>query len=130
MGGTTPMAASSTLPQESLSRKSPINRSGVLALSGYGIKVRIQAGHLEIEDGIGPERRKMRLARVGHGLKRLVIIGSDGFISLAALRWLADQDASFAMLERDGTVLATTGPVRPSEAKLRRAQALAHSSGA
>ena len=34
------------------------------------------------------------------------------------------------MLERDGLVLATTGPVRPSEAKLRRAQALAHTSGA
>jgi len=124
------MAASRTLPQPDFSRKSPIGRSGVLALFGYGIKVRMQCGHLEIEDGIGPERRRIRLARVGHGLKRLVIVGADGFISLAALRWLADQDASFAMLERDGTVLATTGPVRPSEAKLRRAQALAHSSGA
>lgn len=124
------MAASGTVPQPALSRKSPIGRSGVLTLSGYGIKVRMQSGHLEIEDGIGPERRKFRLARVGHGLKRLVIVGSDGFISLAALEWLSDQDASFAMLERDGTVLATTGPVRPSEAKLRRAQALAHSSGA
>jgi CRISPR-associated endonuclease Cas1 len=50
-------------------------------------------------------------------------------VSLAALRWLADQDASFCMLERDGKVLAVTGPVRPSDAKLRRAQALAHSSG-
>jgi CRISPR-associated endonuclease Cas1 len=29
------------------------------------------------------------------------------------------------MLERDGSVLATTGPVRPSDARLRRAQALA-----
>ncbi len=72
----------------------------------------------------------MRLPRVGHGLKRLVVVGSDGFLSLAALRWLADQKASFVMLERDGTVLATTGPVRPSDARLRRAQALAHSSGA
>lgn len=124
------MAASRTLPQPHLSRKSPISRSGVLTLFGYGIKVRMQCGHLEIEDGIGPDRRKMRLARVGHGLKRLIIIGSDGFVSFAALQWLADQKASFAMLERDGTVLATTGPVRPSEAKLRRAQALAHSSGA
>jgi CRISPR-associated endonuclease Cas1 len=124
------MAASRTLPQPVSSRKSQISRSGVLTLSGYGIKVRMQSGHLEIEDGIGPERRKIRLARVGHGLKRLVIVGSDGFISLSALQWLADQGASFAMLERDGTVLATTGPVRPSEAKLRRAQALAHSSGA
>jgi CRISPR-associated endonuclease Cas1 len=42
---------------------------------------------------------------------------------------LTDQDASFVMLNPDGTVLATTGPVRPSESKLRRAQALAHSSG-
>jgi CRISPR-associated endonuclease Cas1 len=34
------------------------------------------------------------------------------------------------MLERDGKVLAVTGPVHSSDAKLRRAQALAHSSGA
>lgn len=124
------MAASGTLSQPVFSRKSPIGRSGVLALFGYGIKVRMQCGHLEIEDGIGPDRRRIRLARVGHGLKRLVIVGSDGFISLAAIQWLADQDASFVMLNPDGTVLATTGPVRPSESKLRRAQALAHSSGA
>jgi CRISPR-associated endonuclease Cas1 len=51
-------------------------------------------------------------------------------VSLAALRWLADQDAAFVMLERDGSVLATTGPVRSSDAKLRRAQALSHHSGA
>jgi len=33
------------------------------------------------------------------------------------------------MLDRDGSVLATTGPVRSSDARLRRAQALAHQSG-
>lgn len=124
------MAASGTLPQRSFSRKSAIGKSGVLALSGYGIKVRMQCGHLEVEDGIGPERRRIRLARVGHGLKRLVVIGSDGFVSLAALQWLADQDASFVMLQTNGKVLVSAGPVRPSEAKLRRAQALAHTSGA
>src|SRR5262249_19852089 len=73
-------------------------------------------------------RRHFRLSRVGHGLRRLVVIGSDGFVSLAALSWLADQKASFAFLERDGQVLTTTGPVHPSDARLRRAQALAHSS--
>ena len=124
------MEASGTLPQPVFSRKSPVGRSGVLTLFGYGIKIRIQSGHLEIEDGIGPERRRIRLARVGHGLKRLVLIGSDGFVSLEALRWLADQNASFVMLEREGSMIVATGPVRPSEAKLRRAQALAHSSGA
>jgi CRISPR/Cas system-associated endonuclease Cas1 len=33
------------------------------------------------------------------------------------------------MLERDGKVLATTGPVKPSDARLRRSQSLAHESG-
>jgi len=106
-----------------------VHRHGVVTLYGYRIQVRVERGHLFLEDGIGPDRRRYRLPRVGHGLKRLICIGSDGFVSLAALRWLADQDASFVMLERDGTVLLTTGPVRSSEAKLRRAQALAHSSG-
>jgi hypothetical protein len=97
---------------------------GVVTLHGYGISVRVDRGHLLVEDGVGGDRRSARLPRVGHGLKRLVVIGSDGFVSLSALRWLADQDAAFVMLERDGEVLATTGPVRSSDARLRRAQAL------
>src|ERR1700732_1662012 len=121
------MAASSTLPQHNSSRKSPVNRSGVLTLTGYGIKVRMQSGHLEIEDGIGPERRKIRLARIGHGLKRLVCISEDGFTSLSALKWLADVGASFVMLNRTGKVLFVTGPIASSDVRLRRAQALAHS---
>jgi CRISPR-associated endonuclease Cas1 len=104
-------------------------RHGVVTLFGYGTSARVDRGHLVLEDGIGPNRRHGRFPRVGHGLKRIVAIGSDGMISLAALRWLADQNAAFIMLERDGTVLATTGPVQPSDARLRRAQALAHQSG-
>jgi CRISPR/Cas system-associated endonuclease Cas1 len=34
------------------------------------------------------------------------------------------------MLNRDGSVLITTGPARSSDARLRRSQALAHVSGA
>lgn len=119
------MAAPETVPQHLSARKSPISRTGVLTIHGFGVRVRMQSGHLEIEDGMGPERRKIRLARVGHGLRRLVMIGSSGFITFEALRWLADQSAAFAMLDRDGSLLATTGPVRPSDARLRRAQALA-----
>ena len=72
----------------------------------------------------------LSIRRVGHGLRRLVVIGNDGTISLAGLRWLGDQDVAFSMLDRQGSVLLTTGPVRPSDARLRRAQALAHQSGA
>jgi CRISPR-associated endonuclease Cas1 len=105
-------------------------RHGVVTLFGYGIKISVERGHLTLEDGIGADRHKWRFSRVGHGLKRLVVIGNDGFVSLAALRWLADQDAAFVMLERDGSVLATTGPTRASDARLRRSQALAFHSGA
>ena len=119
------MGAFSTVSQQGVSRKSPISRTGILTLTGFGIRVRMQCGHLEIEDGIGSDRRKLRLARVGHGLKRLVLIGSDGFITLEALRWLSAQDVAFSMLQRDGKVLCVTGPVSPSDARLRRAQAIA-----
>jgi CRISPR-associated endonuclease Cas1 len=105
-------------------------RHGVVTLFGYGTNIRVDRGHLTIEDGIGKQRRYARFPRVGHGLKRLVVIGSDGLVSLAALRWLADQGAAFVMLDRLGEVLATTGPVHPSDARLRRAQSLAESSGA
>ena len=126
------MAATQTVPQVVSNRNLPAEivkpHHGVVTLSGYGIQVQVERGHLVIKDGIGPNRREARLPRIGHGLRRLVVIGSDGFVSLAALRWLADQHASFMMLERDGKVLAVTGPVNPSDARLRRAQSLAYKS--
>jgi CRISPR-associated endonuclease Cas1 len=123
------MAASATVSQFPQSRNLLTPRHGVITLYGYGITASVERGHLVLKDGIGSDRHEARLPRVGHGLRRLVVIGSDGFISLAALRWLADQDASFFMLDRDGSVLAVTGPVRPSDARLRRAQALAGTNG-
>ncbi len=98
-------------------------RRGIVTLSGYGIQVRVDRGHLILEDGIGTNRRYARFPRVDHKLERLIVIGADGMVTLAALRWLTDQKAAFVMLERDGSVLATVGPVRGSDARLRRAQA-------
>ena len=74
-------------------------------MNGQGELVRIwlrgpvDRGHLAFEDGIGSARQEARFSRVGHGLKRLVAIGADRMVSLAALRWLADQDAAFFMLD-------------------------------
>src|SRR5450755_552479 len=69
-----PMAATENVRQLSTSDNSFTPRHGVLTLFGYGIQVRVDRGHLLVEDGIGEDRRKIRLARVGHGLKRLVCI--------------------------------------------------------
>lgn len=105
-------------------------RHGVITLYGYGIRLSVDRGHLVMEDGVGPSRRWGRFARVGHGLRRVVVLGSDGSVSLRALRWLADQNAGFFMLERNGLVLATTGPVHSSDVRLRRLQATAEDTGA
>lgn len=121
------MAASHTLPHPFAIPQ--ISKLGVLTLYGYGIRVTMQAGHLQIEDGIAEDRYKFRLPRVNHRLKRLVCIGDDGFITLSALRWLSEVGASFVMLDRLGKVRVVTGPVAPSEARLRRAQALAFGNG-
>jgi CRISPR-associated endonuclease Cas1 len=118
------MAASHTLPHSHAVRK-----SGVIVLNGYGIRVQVNTGHLLLHDGIADERRTIRLPRVNHGLKRLVMIGNDGFITFEALRWISDVGASFVMLDRRGKLLVVTGPVAPSDAKLRRAQALALGNG-
>jgi CRISPR-associated endonuclease Cas1 len=125
------MAAMLTVPQSlQHCNFTPITpHRGVVTLYGYGTRLSVERGHLILEDRIGPKHRYGRFARVRHGIKRVVAIGSDGSVSLAALRWLADQDAAFVMLERDGKVLATTGPVKPSDARLRRSQSLAHESG-
>jgi CRISPR/Cas system-associated endonuclease Cas1 len=124
------MTACKTVSQLSQNHNSNVPRHGIVTLYGYPIEVLVERGHLLLRDGIGPDRRHFRLARIGHGLRRLVIVGADGFVSLAALRWLSDQKASFVMLERDGSVLTTTGPARSSDSRLRRAQAFAHASGA
>jgi CRISPR-associated endonuclease Cas1 len=122
------LAASETVSQFPQSRNLLTPRHGIVTLYGYGISVYVDRGHLMVKDGIGNDRHEGRFARVGHGLRRLVVIGSDGFVSLGALRWLADQKAAFVMLDRDGELLAATGPVGPSDARLRRSQALARES--
>jgi CRISPR-associated endonuclease Cas1 len=123
------MAASHNLPQLPCSIKSPISKGGVLTIQGFGVRVRMQSGHLEIEDGLGPERHTIRLARVNHNLRRLVCISDDGFVTLSALKWLSDISASFVMLDRTGKVLFVTGPTASSDSRVRQAQSLALGNG-
>jgi len=124
------MAANETVSQAVQSRNYEQIKptSGVVTLYGYNASASVDNGHLILNDGIGMSRRQGRFPRVRHGLKRLVVIGSTGMVTFEALRWLADQGAAFVMLDRYGSVLTVTGPVGPSDARLRRAQSLAHQS--
>ena len=55
------MAATQTVPQYFDNRNFPeviAPRHGVVTLSGYGVRVQVERGHLILEDGIGPDRRQ------------------------------------------------------------------------
>ena len=125
------MAATENVRQPAQSHNSAliVSRQGVVTLFGYGTQVRVDRGHLLAEGGIGPERHRIKLPRVGHRLKPLVCISEDGFITLSALKWLGDIGASFVMLNRNGKVLLVTGPTASSDGRLHRAQALALDNG-
>jgi CRISPR-associated endonuclease Cas1 len=122
------MTASKNVHQSAQSLNSA-PRNGILTLVGFGIRIAVDRGHLIVHDGIGTERYQYRMPRVGHGLKRVVVVGSDGLVTLSALKWLRDQDVTFTFLERNGRVLSVVGPSGSSDAKLRRAQAVAISNG-
>lgn len=98
-------------------------RNGVVTLGGYGIKVSIDRRHLRVEDGVGRQRREARFAKAPSRLKRLLVIGQTGFVTLEALRWLSDAKAAFVQLDYDASILtASLGGL--DDARLRRAQAL------
>src|SRR5579862_862532 len=106
----------------------PLARGRVAVVDGYGIKISTRRGHLVVEDGLGRDRRTRVYARVAHGLSRVVVLGHDGFITLAATRWLNDLGISLLQVDRDGSVL-TTSAGGTGDARLHRLQALAPSSG-
>jgi CRISPR-associated endonuclease Cas1 len=98
-------------------------RSGIVTLSGYGIKVSVDRRHLAVADGIGRQRREGRFAKATSRIKRLLVIAQTGFVTLEALRWLHDAKAAFIQLDHDGSILtASIGGL--DDARLRRTQAL------
>lgn len=106
-------------------------RDGTVSLWGYGVAITVARGHLVLVDGIGDERRTLRLSKADRPKRITVIVESGGYVSLDAIHWLTTTGtSSLVLLSRDGSVLGAIGPRRLDDAKLRRAQALAPWSGA
>src|SRR4051794_10380453 len=99
--------------------------NGVLVLAGYGLDVRVWRGRLRVRDGIGRDRREAIVHRATGRLRRVVVLGHTGSISLEAIRWLADVGAGYLQIDADGRVLAAFGPQGTDRPGLRRAQARA-----
>src|SRR6266566_3557324 len=104
--------------------------NGVLCLWGFGVKVRLVNSHFCAEWGVGLKRYQVRLSRVdGHRLRRVILLSSDGYISLEALRFITDVGASLSLIDKRGQALMVCSPVAPSDSTLRRAQSLAITNG-
>jgi CRISPR-associated endonuclease Cas1 len=100
-------------------------RDGICVADGYGIKIHIERRHLVVADGVGTSRRVRRYHKTGRDLKRLVVVGATGYISLEAVRWLADAGIPFIHLDGNGRLFATSAVLGANRPSLRRAQAWA-----
>ena len=70
------MTASHTLARSPILGQ--ISKHGILVMSGFGLRLKVQNGHLSAEWGIGEERHNVCLPRVNRNLRRVIIIGSRG----------------------------------------------------
>ncbi len=100
-------------------------RNGIHVAYGWGLKIYVNRGHLVVDHGIGTDRETHRFNRATSGLKRLVVVGRSGFVTLDALRWIKDVKAAFVQLDPDGKLVCLTAPAGTDLPPLRRAQALA-----
>ena len=107
----------------------PFDQSGtparICVADGHGSKIRVDRRHLVVEDGFSRSRRERRFRKATTDLKRLIILGTTGYMSLEAVRWLADANIPTVHIDPEGQVLTTSQPMGSDRAALRRAQAWA-----
>ena len=106
------MTASHTLPPSPILEQIP--KHGVLVMSGFGLRLKVQHGHLSAEWGIGAERHHVRLPRVNRNLRRVIVVGSDGFATFDVIRRITDIGASPIFLDRRANFYSHPGQRLPA----------------
>lgn len=102
------------------------SRDGVLFVSGFATSLRVERGHLVIRSGEGRNILEGRFSRVSRPrIRRVLIYGRGGFTTWSALEWIDSVGASFALVSRDGRVVASSAEAGPNQPALRRAQVAA-----
>lgn len=98
---------------------------GICVAEGHGLKIHVSHGHLAVHDGRGRDRRERRYNRATSKLKRLIVLGDSGYITLDALQWLRDTGAALIQIDRDAKLIAVSANPGTDRPALRRAQAAA-----
>ena len=72
--------------------------SSVLVVDGYGVHLHVRHGQLVVDDGIGQHRRQRRLPRAQRTVRRIVLLGHTGAVTLEAVRWCTDTGIALLQL--------------------------------
>jgi CRISPR-associated endonuclease Cas1 len=99
--------------------------AGVCVVDGMGLRLTVDRGALVVEDGMGDQRRTRRFDKATHGLSRLVVLGSTGWVTLDALTWCRRLGVGIVVLAPDGIPTLTSTPRQTDDARLRRLLAMA-----
>jgi hypothetical protein len=62
-------------------------------------------------------------------VRRLVLSGHTGYLTLEAVRWMTDVGIGFCQIDTDGPLTTTSSIIGNDDPRLRRAQALAVTNG-
>ncbi len=77
----------------------------IAVVEGYGAAVTVNRGQLVLRDGMCEVRRERRYPRADRKLRRVVVLGHTGHVSLDALLWCAEVGVSLAVVDTSGDVL-------------------------
>ena len=98
-----------------------------LILAGHGLRLRIHRGSLVVTHGFTHYPQKAREQRYFPGdpklPSRIVLLSTDGSISLDVARWLSEQHVPLVLLDYRGQVVSVLGTeTTTADLELRRAQ--------
>lgn len=113
-------------------RKRKVERKP-LVLNGHGVRLRIHQGSLLVQNGFThypQERQELRLFPGDRRLpSRIVVLDSDGAISLDVIKWLSQQRIPLVLLNWQGEVVSVVGEGNAYDPELREAQLTARNNG-
>lgn len=96
-----------------ISRLKRARRTAPLILCGHGVSLKVQNGALFIQDGISHADGEPKQWRFYPGEldipERIILVECSGAVTLAALRWLGEQQATLIDLSWRGDVVSVIG---------------------
>jgi CRISPR-associated endonuclease Cas1 len=100
--------------------------SEVVVVDGYGVDMRVQHGHLIINDGFASDgaRRETHIPRGRSAVKRVIVRAPAGSICISALDWCNRMGVTLALVGSDSRLINCLIPDHPHDGPVKRAQAI------